>query len=169
MTDVRTEARRLIKQEDFDTVEQRIKDAAAEMDADVRRARQRDAVAKLRVKQLAAREQTKASILEACGAIMVSVRVLVAKMRELFKLYGVLRTQQTELKEECPVGWSPFEVPVRYGFRIASELSKISGIANALGSVRWSLHGAFPAGADWSQGETKILHMKDENNASSQN
>ncbi len=168
MTDVNVAARRRVKQEDIDGIEQRIATAAAEMAEDVRAARAREAVAKRRVALLAAREETKQSILESCGGAMVAVRTLVAKLREMFVLYGTLREQTTELRGDIPVGWSPFEIISRYGFRLAAELSKISGIANALGSVKWSLHGAYVAGADWVEAEKKILAMKENSDDTAQ-
>ena len=167
MTDVRTEARRKVKQEDIAGIEERIAQAAEQMAEDVRAARQRDVAAKLRVKQIAACEETKQSILEACGGAMIAVRTTVAKLREVFVLYATLRTQTTDLRGHIPTGWSPFEIISCYGFRLAAELSKVAGIANALGSVKWSLHGAYPAGSDWVADEKKILAMKENSDANS--
>ena len=161
MTDVNVAARRKVKQDDFEGIEERIAAAAEQMADDVRAARQRDAAAKARVKQLAAHEATKASILEACGGAMVGIRTTVAKLRELFVLYAQLRDQTKELRGHIPTGWSPFEIISRYGFRLAAELSKVAGIANALGPVKWSLHGAYPAGANWIEAEKKILNKRD--------
>ena len=168
MTDVRTEARRLVKEQDREGIEVRIAAAAEQMAEDVRAARQREAVAKLRVALLAAHEQTKQSILQTTGGCMVAVRTLVDGLRELSALYATLRKQATELRDEVPSNWSSYDVAVRFGFRIAAELSKISGMAMKFGSVKWSLHGNYPAGSDWIEAEKKILAMKDENNASAQ-
>jgi len=164
MTDVTVEARRQVREEDRVGIEERIAQAAAQMAEDVKVARARDAAAKLRVKQLAAHEATKQAILEACGGSMVAVRTFVAKLREMFKLYGALRDQTRDLRGPIPTGWSPFEIISRYGFRIGAELSKISGTANALGALKWSLHGHYPAGDDWIEAEKKILAMRDEQN-----
>ena len=166
-TDVRTAARRQVKQEDIAGVEERIAAAAEQMAEDVRAARMRDAAAKQRVKQLAAHEQTKQAILEAAGGAMVAIRTTVTKLREVFVLYASLRDQTKDLRGHIPTGWSPFEIISRYGFRLAAELSKVAGIANALGSVKWSLHGAYPAGSDWVADEKKILAMKENSDANS--
>ncbi len=167
MTDVRTAARAKVREEDREGIEARIQTAAAEMQEDVKRARAREAVHKQRVALLAAHEETKQAILEACGGSMVAVRTFVAKLREMFVLYATLRDQTKDLRGHISAEWSPFQIIARYGFRLGAELSKISGIANALGSLRWSLHGAYPAGADWIEAEKKILAMKDVNNAKS--
>ena len=155
------EARRKVRQEDRDGVEARIAAAAQEMAEDVRMARVREAVAKQRVGQLAAREQTKQAILEACGGAMVAIRTTVAELRKLFELYSSLRDQTVDLKEKVLSDWSHFQILVRYGYRLAAELSGVSGLANALGTVKWSVHGSHPAGADWIEGERKILAMRD--------
>jgi predicted TIM-barrel fold metal-dependent hydrolase len=164
MTDVRTEARRRVKQEDREGIEERIAYAAEQMAEDVRVARVRDAVAKQRIALLAAHAQTKQSILQTAGGTMVAVRTLVDGLREMSALYGTLRKQATELREEVPPSWSPYDVAVRFGFRVAAELSKISGMHTKFGSVTWSLHGSYPADADWVSDEKKILAMRDVNN-----
>jgi len=167
MTDVQTAARRRVKQEDIATVEERIQTAAAEMAADVQAARRREAVVKQRVALLAAHEQTKQSILQTTGGIMVAVRTMVDGLRELSALYGALRKQATELRDEVPSNWSPYDVAVRFGFRVAAELSKISGMSMKFGSVEWRLHGSYPAGSDWVSDEAKILAMKENSDANS--
>lgn len=170
MTDVRTAARAKVKQEDIAGVEERIAQAAEQMADDVRRARAREAAAKQRVALLAAHEQTKQSILQTTGGIMIAVRTVVDGLRKLVALYATLRKQATELnknvpedlKEEIPADWSPFEIAVRFGFRIGAEFSKISGMAMKFGAVAWKLHGNHVAGDDWVKRERKILGMRDE-------
>ncbi len=168
MTDVNVAARRKGKEEDRAGIEERIAQAAEQMAEDVRAARQREAVAKLRVALLAAHEQTKQSILQTTGGCMVAVRTLVDGLRELSALYATLRKQATELRDEVPSNWSSYDVAVRFGFRIAAELSKISGMATKFGSVKWSLHGSYPADADWVSDEKKILAMRDDHDDSAQ-
>ncbi len=165
MTDL-AEARRKVKQEDIAGIEVRIAQAAEQMAEDVRAARVRDAAAKLRVALLAAHEQTKQSILQTTGGCMVAVRTLVDGLRELSELYGTLRKQATELRDEVPSNWSPYDVAVRFGFRIGAELSRISGMAMKFGSLKWSLHGSHACGADWVEAEKKILAMKDDHDDS---
>ena len=166
MTDVNVAARRQVREEDRQGIEERIAYAAEQMAEDVRAARQREAVAKLRVALLAAHEETKQSILQTAGGTMVAVRTLVDGLRELSALYGTLRKQATELRDEVPSNWSPYDVAVRFGFRVAAELSKISGMHMKFGSVEWRLHGSYPAGADWIEAEKKILSMRDDHDDS---
>jgi len=169
MTDVRTEARRQVKQEDLVEIEARIATAAAQMEADVVVARARAAAAKVRVALLAASEETDQDILQTTGGIMVSVRTTVDGLRKLFVLYAARRKQATDLKQEIPADWSPFQIIVRYGYLVGAELSKVAGYTNELGTLKWSLHGHYPAGDDWVKRERKILGMKDTSNDSSEN
>ena len=162
MTDVNVEARRRVKQEDSDTLAIRIADAAAEMAEDVRQARVREGLAKQRVALLAEHEATKQSILQTTGDVMVSVRTMVDGLRELFVHYAALRKQKTDLTQKVPTDWSPFQIIVRYGYLVGAELSKVAGYTNELGTLKWSLHGSYPAGADWVKRERKILGMRDE-------
>ncbi len=162
MTDVTVEARRRVKQEDLEGLEQRIAAAAAEMEADVKAARVSAAVAKQRVALLAAREETNQAILQTTGGILVATRTMVDGLRELFVHYAALRKQTTDLKQKIPSDWGPFQIIVRYGYLLGAELSKVAGYTNELGTLKWSLHGSFPAGDDWVARERKILGMRDE-------